>query len=175
MAVDFKETTILRLSERQQDYFPTWNRRTIKPKKLNRGKERILQGYIIIYLFIYLFIIFAFTDLVNTNNIMTVVYWKNYSIVAIYKYFTVNTSLYIREICYWSYSILEKLYLNIKLFNRESTLKGYHTIHMLCTGVTNKCLYQELFYSIFLVCNHVTRRPCWWSTKEFLLEEFTWK
>ena len=74
-----------------------------------------------------------------------------------------------REIRYWSYCILEKLYLNINLFNRESTLKSYHTIYMLCPGVSNKCLYQELFYSIFLVCNHVTRRPCWWSIQyEFL-------
>ena len=40
----------------------------MKPKKLNREKEKILHGYIIIYLFIYLFIIFAFTDLVNTNK-----------------------------------------------------------------------------------------------------------
>ena len=42
---------------------------------------------------------------------------------------------------------------------------------MLCTGVTNKYLYEELFYSIFLICNHVTRRPCWWSTIEF----FSWR
>ena len=75
--------------------------------------------------------------------------------------------VYTGEKRYGSYSMLEKLYLNIKLFNRESTLKGYHTIHMLCTGVTNKYLYEELFYSIFLVCNHLTRRPCWWSTIEF--------
>ena len=51
----------------------------------------------------------AFTDLVNTLTNATVVYWKNYSIVAIYKYFTVYTE----DKRYTSHSILEKLYLNI--------------------------------------------------------------
>ena len=37
----------------------------MKPKKLNREKEKY---YTDISLFIYLFIIFAFTDLVNTNK-----------------------------------------------------------------------------------------------------------
>ena len=57
---------------------------------------------------------------------------------------------------------------------RGPTLKGYHTIHMLCTGVTDKYIYQELFYSFFLGLQLRDKAAMLGiNTIELFLEEFT--